>query len=107
MKQPIFLLLTWFVTNLSTLEEPVIKVIRTSTDVHIRQTEQQVLQRYGVKAEVRVIERNDKGEITNLKCTRYGKTGQENSSCQSDNFGALVITRDGCKIADFGYEDNI
>lgn len=104
MIQALFLLLTWFITNLN---EPIIKVARTATNVEIKQSEQQALQQYGVKAEIKVLERNDKGEITNLKCVRYKQAGKEASSCASDNFGLLIITRDGCKIADLGYESHI
>lgn len=107
MKQALFLLLTWFTINLSKLDEPVIKVTRTSTDAQIKQSQQQALQQYGVKAEFQLVERNSKGEITNLKFVRYNKAGQEGGSCASDNFGALVITRDGCKIADLGHENEI
>ena len=107
MKLAIFFLLTWFTSNLNGPEEPIIKVTRMSIDVQVKQTERQALQQYGVKAEVRVIERNGKGEITHLKCVRYDKAGRRDSSCESDSFGLLIITRDGCKIADFGYENRI
>ncbi|GAB4021386.1 hypothetical protein [Spirosoma koreense] len=109
MKLTILLLLTWVTTslNLNNLDEPIIKVTRTFTDAQIKQTEQQVLQRYGVKVEVKVLERNNKGEITNLKCVRYDQAGKQDSSCSSDNFGLLVITREGCKIATLGHEDQI
>ena len=56
MKQALFLLLTWFTTNLNILDEPRIKVTRTSTDVQIEQAEQQAFQQYGVKAEVKIQE---------------------------------------------------
>lgn len=107
MKLAIFFLLTWFTTNLSNFDEPLIKVTRTSSDNQIKETEHQALQQYGVKAEVRVVNRNSKGEITNLKCVRYNEAGKEDSSCESDNFGLLIITRDGCKIADLGHESEI
>ncbi len=93
MKLAIFFLMTWFTTNLNNLDEPLFKVTRTSSDEQIKETERQALQQYRVKAEVKVINRNSKGEITNLKCVRYDKTGKEASSCWSDNFGLLIITR--------------
>ncbi|HLL94151.1 MAG TPA: hypothetical protein VK404_04180 [Spirosoma sp.] len=109
MKLLIFFLFTWYTTtaNLGTIDEPVIKVIRTATDNQIRGTELQVLQQYGLKVQVKVIKRNSNGEITDLKLIRYDKAGRETGSCESDNFGLLVITRNGCKIADVGYEKHI
>ncbi|RYC70072.1 hypothetical protein [Spirosoma sordidisoli] len=107
MKQVMLLLLTWITTNVSILDEPIFKVTRTFTDGQIKQVQQQVLQEYGIKAEVKVISRNNKGEITSLECVRYDKLGTRKGSCESDKFGVLVITRTGCKIADLGYEDQI
>ncbi|WP_420148604.1 hypothetical protein [Spirosoma sp.] len=107
MRQAIFLLLTWFTTNLSNPDDPIIKVTRAATNVQIKQTEQQALQQYGVKAEIKVLERNSAGEITSLTCVRMDRAGKESSSCSSDNFGLLIITRNGCKIADLGYESQI
>ncbi|GAB4018848.1 hypothetical protein [Spirosoma koreense] len=107
MKIAIVLLLTWFTTNLNNLDEPLVKVTRTSSDRQIKKTERQALQQYGVKAEVKVVSRNNKGEITNLECIRYDKSGNQASSCGSDNFGLLIITRTGCKVADLGHEKDI
>ena len=107
MKLAIIFLLTWFTTSLSTLEEPAIKVTRVSSNTQIEAAKRQALQRYGLNSEVQVINRNNKGEITDLKYTRYDQTGKESSSCASDNFGLLIITRNGCKIADLGHENEI
>jgi hypothetical protein len=107
MKLAIFLLLTWFTTNLSNLNEPTNEVKRTSSDAQIRETERQVLQQYGVKVDVKVVKRNGEGEITNLRCVRYNKAGKEAGSCSSDKFGLLIITQTGCKIADLGHENEI
>jgi hypothetical protein len=107
MKLAIFLLLTWFTTSLSNLDEPTNKVKRTSSDAQIRETERQVLQQYGVKVDIKVMKRNGRGEITDLRCVRYNKAGKEASSCSSDKFGLLVITETGCMIADLGHEDEI
>ena len=107
MKLAIFFLVAWFTTTLNNLDEPLIKVTRTASDNQIKETEQQALQRYKVKVTVQVISRNDKGEITNLRCVRYDEAGKQNSACGSDNFGLLIITRNGCKVADLGYEKEI
>ena len=107
MKLAILFLLTWFTNSSSNLDAPLVQVTRTSSDNQIRETERQALQQYGVRAEVKVINRNDKGEITNLNCVRYDKSGNKASSCGSDNFGLLIITRNGCKVADLGYEKEI
>ncbi|QIP11224.1 hypothetical protein G8759_00490 [Spirosoma aureum] len=107
MKLTIFFLLIWFTANLNSLDEPLLKVVRTASDDQIREVERQVLKQYGIKAEVKVINRNDKGEITNLNCIRYDKVGKRTDSCSSDNFGLLIITQHGCKISDLGYEDKI
>lgn len=107
MRLAIFFLLTGLATNLSRPNEQIIKVVRTASDQQIRETERQVLQQYGIKAVINVISRNDKGAITNLNCVRYNKAGKETNSCSSDNFGLLIITQHGCKVADLGYENNI
>ncbi len=109
MKLAIFSVIAWFTTTttITKADDPVIKVIRTATDNQIKGTEQQVIEQYGVKVEIKVIARNSKGEITNLKIVRYDKTGEQGGSCSSDNFGLLIILKDGCKIADLGYEKNI
>lgn len=107
MKLAIFLLLTWFTTSLSNLDEPTYRVKRTFSDAQVRETESQVLQQFGVKVGIKVIKRNSEGEITDLICVRYTKTGQEASSCSSNNFGLLIITKTGCRIADSGYENDL
>ena len=107
MKSAIIFLLIGFTTSLSALEEPEIKVTRVSTTTQIETAKRQALQRFGINAEVQVIKRNNKGEITDLKYVRYDQAGKESSSCESDNFGLLIITRNGCKIADLGHEKEI
>ena len=109
MKLAILLGLVWFstITNSSNADDPVIKVIRTATDNQIKETERQVIEQYRAKVEIKVISRNSKREITNLKFVRFDKMGKEGGSCSSDNFGLLIILKDGCKIADLGHEKAI
>ncbi len=107
MKLAIIFLLTWFTTSVRAVEEPVIKVTRGSSSAQIEDAKRQGLQRYGTRSVVEVNKRNSKGEITDLKCTSYSKAGKEYGSCSSDNFGVLIITREGCKIADLGHEKDI
>ena len=103
MKLTIFLVIAWFTTTISlgNVDEPLFRVIRTSTDEQIREIEQQVLQQYGDRVEVKVITRNSKGEITNLHFVRYNKAGKEKSSCSSENFSQLIIRKDGSTIEVF------
>lgn len=57
--------------------------------------------------DIKVIKRNSEGEITDLMCVRYDKTGKEASSCSSNNFGLLMITKTGCRIAGSGHVDEL
>lgn len=107
MKLAILLLLTWFTANLSNLKESAYEVKRTSSDAQIKEIERQILQEYRVKVDIQVVKRNNKGEITNLRCVRYDKAGKKGGSCSSDEFGILIITQTGFKIADLGHENEI
>lgn len=107
MKRFVLLLPLLLTIYLSAVGKAPDKVIRTTTDRQIKAIERQVLRQYSIKVAITVISRNDKKEITNLKAVRYDKAGKQASSCSSDMFGALVITPDGCSIADLGYEKNI
>ena len=94
--------------NLTSLFLDGIAIRRTTSDKQIVAAESQVFKNYGFKIDIQVLSRNSDGEITNLKCICYDKLGEKGSSCSSDNFGALVIKKEGsCKIADEGYEKNI
>lgn len=92
---------------LSGFDEPVISISKTFSDAQINDVKQQVLQQYGEKIEVRVISRNAKNEITNLEFFRYQKDGKRGGGCSSDKFGLLIITKNGCSIADAGHENRI
>lgn len=94
-------------TGLCGFDKPAIRVLKSFSDSQIRKVEQQVLQRYGVNVAVNVISRNAKREITNLEFIRYSKDGKKGGSCSSDKFGLLIITSDGCRIADAGYEQGL
>ncbi len=91
----------------SGFDEPVISISKTFSDAQINDVKQQVLHRYGEKIEVRVISRNAKNEIANLEFFRYQKDGKRGGGCSSDKFGLLIITKNGCSIADVGHEKNI
>ncbi|HEX9955953.1 MAG TPA: hypothetical protein VGA96_01810, partial [Fibrella sp.] len=75
MKLAILLGLVWFSTTINPgkADDQVIKVIRTATDNQIKETERQVIEQYRAKVEIKVISRNSKGEITNLKFVRFDK----------------------------------
>jgi len=79
-------------------------VEKTFSKQQIHRVERQVRQQYGVKVRITVHNRNEQKEITNLSFVRYQKDGQRGGSCSSDKFGLLIITENGCKIADVGYE---
>jgi SepF-like predicted cell division protein (DUF552 family) len=87
--------------------EPIIKVTRTYSDDQINEVERQVLERYGVKVEIRVISRNQKNEITNLTFIRHGKNGQKGGYCLIDEFGMLLITPTGCRVTSIEYQEEI
>ena len=87
--------------------EPVFQVSKTTSDKQIDRLERRFFKRYGLKIEVHVIRRNEKNEITTLAFTRYQKDGKRGGGCSSDKFGRLIITQNGCRIADLGYEANI
>ncbi len=82
----------------------VIKVLPTYSDSQIRQTQAKVLKRYGIKSDITVARRDEKNNITDLKYQRYSKDG---GSCSSDKFGILIITPNGCRIADVGHEGDL
>ncbi|WP_375446853.1 hypothetical protein [uncultured Fibrella sp.] len=107
MKKLLLPLLMLFVVCLVGFKRPDIKVTRTYTDNQIERVERQVLKRYKVKVAINVLSRNERNEITNLELVRYQKDGNRGSSCSSDKFGLLIITEDGCKIADLGYESKL
>ena len=101
------LLTLFFTTCLPSLADSGIKVLRTTSDQQITKIKRQVLKKYGIRIEFPVISRNDKNEIFHLEFVRYNKAGKRGGSCSSDAFGALMITADGCHIADFGHEKDI
>ncbi|MCY7360220.1 MAG: hypothetical protein LH609_22740 [Rudanella sp.] len=96
-----------FTTSLPILADSGIKVLRTTSDRDITKIKRQVLKKYGIRIEFPVISRNDKNEIFHLEVVRYSKAGKKASTCASDAFGALVITPEGCQIADLGYEKDL
>lgn len=102
------LILALFVaTALSSFADSGIKVLRTTSDREIVLIKRQVLKKYGIRIEFPVLNRNNKNEIFHLELVRYSKAGKRGGSCSSDAFGALMITADGCHIADFGHEKDI
>jgi hypothetical protein len=107
MKNLMFVLLLFVVGSGFGFREPIIKVTRTYSDAMISEVERQVLERYGVKVEIRVTSRNQKNEITNLTFIRHGKNGQKGGYCSIDEFGTLLITPTGCKIAGINYQNEL
>ena len=101
------LLALLFTTCLPSLADSGIKVFRTTSDREIVKIKRQVFKKYGIRIEFPVISRNDKNEIFHLELVRYNKAGKRGGSCSSDTFGALMITPDGCHIADLGHEKDI
>jgi hypothetical protein len=96
-----------FATALPVLADSGIKVFRTTSDREIVKIKRQVLKKYGIRIEFPVISRNDNNEIFHLEFVRYNKAGKRGGSCASSTFGALVITADGCHIADLGHEKDL
>lgn len=88
------------VTLLCGFDQPV-KIIRTTTDAQIAEAQQEVLRRYKSKVVITVFNRNGKGEITNIKAQRYKPDGGRGGSCESDNFGYMVIDGGGFYIEDY------
>lgn len=85
-----------------------ITITRAASDKQIEAAEGQSLKQFGFRADIQVLGRNSEGEITSLTCICYEKSGKKHGSCSSDNFGALVIKKDGgCQIADKGHENKI
>lgn len=81
-----------------------ITITRTTSDKQIEAVENKIQKEYGLKADISVLERNSKGEITNLKCVVY-HSGNGQVSCSSDDFGTLVINeKGGCSITDQVHE---
>ena len=101
------LLALFFAISLPSLADSGIKVFRTTSDREIVKIKRQVFKKYGIRIEFLVISRNDKNEIFHLELVRYNKAGKRGGSCSSDTFGALMITGDGCHIADLGHEKDI
>jgi hypothetical protein len=96
-----------FATALPVFADSGIKVLRTTSDRDIVKIKRQVLKKYGIRIEFPVISRNDKNEIFQLEFVRYNKAGKRGGSCSSNTFGSLVITADGCQIADLGHERDL
>ncbi len=94
-------------TGLFGCSNSVIKVLPAYSDSQIRQTQEKVLKRYGIKSDITVAKRDEKNNITDLKYQRYSKDGKQGGSCSSDKFGILIITPNGCKIADVGHEGDL
>jgi len=107
MKSFILLLSFSCVFFLSGFDLPSIEVLKTFTPTQIKDVEKEALKLYGIKVTVNVISRNGKDEITNLEFKIFDENGRKTSSCSSDNFGILVIRKDGCSIADLGHEDRL
>ena len=81
-----------------------ITITRTTSDKQIEAAESKIEKEYGLKAHIKALERNSKGEITNLTCVVY-HSGNGQVSCSSDDFGTLVINNKGnCSIRDQVHE---
>lgn len=82
-----------------------ITITRTASNQQIEAAISKIQEKYGFKADIQVLNRNPKGEITKLTCIVYEKSGKGQGSCSSDDFGTLVIKKDcSCSIADQRYE---
>jgi len=82
-----------------------ITITRTTSDKQIEAAEGKIQKEYGFKADIQVLSRNSKGEIANLTCVVYQKSGGGQASCSSDDFGTLVINKEGgCSITDQVHE---
>ena len=73
------------------------------SDKQISEVVNSVLLEYEVKINIEIIKRNSVNEIEHLICKRFDTNGNLKSSCSSDSFGKLEITRTGCRIFDKGY----
>nr|WP_293845589.1 hypothetical protein [uncultured Arsenicibacter sp.] len=107
MKIVALLLSLAFTTATTLFDDSGISVTKKASDKQIQKIEKQLLEEYGVKVKITVLSRNRRKEITNLTAVRYDKNGNQSSSCSSDKFGLLIITKTGCKIADAGYEGEL
>lgn len=96
-----------FITCLCGFEKSAVTVTKDFSDRQVKRAERQASRLFGAKMHIEVISRNDKKEITNLEFFRYGADGTKGGGCSSDKFGLLVVTPNGCRIADVGYEKNI
>ncbi|MEZ0541631.1 hypothetical protein [Fibrella arboris] len=101
---PLSLLL---ITGLCGFEKSGITVAKDFSDRQIKRAERQVFKQFGDKVQIKVISRNEKKEITNLDFFRYTADGKKGGGCASDQFGLLIVTKNGCRIADAGYENDI
>ena len=101
---PLSLLL---ITCLCGFEKSAITVSKDFSDRQVKRAERQASRLFGAKMHIEVISRNDKQEITNLDFFRYRADGTKGGGCSSDKFGLLVVTPNGCRIADVGYEKDI
>lgn len=82
-----------------------ITITRTTSDKQIEAAKSKIQKEYGLKTDIQVIKRNTQGEITELTCVVYEKSGNGEASCSSDDFGTLVIKKDGsCSIIDQAYD---
>lgn len=94
------------VTGLCGFEKSTITVSKDFSDRQIKRAERQASRRFGAPVRIQVLSRNEKKEITNLEFFRYMPDGRKGGGCSSDKFGVLVVTKNGCRIADAGHEND-
>ena len=94
----ILLILFILFANVVFAELP-LKITPDFSNRQIRKIEKKALKEFGVKVKIEVFSRNSAGLIEKVKISRF-RNDIVASSCSSDNFEEMEITKGGCWIKD-------